>query len=616
MRLHLTFLFFFIVGNWAFCQLPDCQINNHTKNIKLTGNKIVEHIECELQINSAKGTNYAEIRIDYKKGNNIKELEASIYDITGNKIRTLKKKDITKANAFSYGQFHSDDMILSFKLIHNQYPYIIKYSYSEDINEYLYLAYWIPRRNKNIEVKKAQLQIEIPKNLNFRIIKTNIDSAKTEYLSTTDRHTWTIENVGYPEQESYGPRKAELFPKVIVIPEDYRYGIMGSTKTWQSYGNWNYRLKKGLDELSDAEKIKVKQLTEPLKTNKEKVNALYKYMQENTRYINVALDIGGLEPLSAESVCTNKYGDCKALCNYMHAILREAGINSVYTTIYADSKPVKINPEYPSQQFNHVILSVPLEKDTIWLECTDSTSPFNYLGTFTQNRTALLIQKDNSHLVQTPDLSPKEVANNYKSVVQIKPNGETILISSITMRGRSFDYLKGLDDGLPESKKINYLDEMNLFENADIHTYEIKRPHRDSTWLKLNLGATLNHIAEPIGKRLLLKPICPFSIDLEKPEKRNHEVIFNYPINISDSTLYQLPQALQSISGIQNQDITCNFGSYQRIITHNEKNLTIHRKILIKAGTYYLKDYPELYNFISTCSNNELQKAIITYKSN
>jgi len=615
--MRLSFALFFLISScstiWA--QLPHCQINSQTRSIIFNGNKLSEHNEYELQINTAKGTKHAEINIGYKKGNSIKELEAAIYDISGNKIRSLKKKDIIKTNTFSYGQFHSDDMVLSFKLIHNQYPYIIKYSYREEVNEYLYLAYWVPRHKKDVPVKQAQLKVEVPTNFPFRIIYNGIDSAQIKKLETTDQYVWTALNVEYPEKENYGPELKELFPKVVLIPETFKYGVMGNTQNWQTYGNWNYRLKKDLDLITESEKTKIHALTDTIQTKKEKVNVLYKYMQDHTRYINVALDIGGLQPISAESVCTNKYGDCKALSNYMYTILKEIGIKSVYTTVYAGARPKRINSEYPSQQFNHVILCVPLESDTLWLECTDSTSPFNYLGSFTQNRTVLLVKENNSKLVLTPALSTHDVLNTYKTNITISTQDDTKIQSSIILKGTAFDYLKSLDDGLTERDKKRYLEKMNLFANTDIETFEIHREHRDSAWINLNLSGSMLHVAESIGQRLFLKPINNFSLELEEPKKRSQELIFNFPLHTCDSTTYVLPRQIQAVSGIKNESIVSEYGTYHRQITFENNKLVIYRRILYKAGTYNLNEYPKVYQFIQACSNAEDQKAIITYKA-
>ena len=136
-------------------------------------------------------------------------------------------------------------------------------------------------------------------------------------------------------------------------------------------------------------------------------------MQDNTRYVNVTLGIGGMKPYPAEYVSNNKYGDCKALTNYMKALLQCAGIESYYSTIYAGGTAPGSDPlKCPGQQFNHVILAVPLENDTLWLENTSNTNPFAYPGTFTQNRQALLVDGSKSRLVRTPSLNETDVQGN------------------------------------------------------------------------------------------------------------------------------------------------------------------------------------------------------------
>ena len=116
-------------------------------------------------------------------------------------------------------------------------------------------------------------------------------------------------------------------------PNDFiYYGIKGNLNSWEDYGKWVYSLINGHEVLPDDIRKEIHMMTDGLKADREKVEALYNYLGKTTRYVAVLLGVGGLMPASAASVGQSGYGDCKGLSNYMRAILKEAGIPSYYTT--------------------------------------------------------------------------------------------------------------------------------------------------------------------------------------------------------------------------------------------------------------------------------------------
>src|SRR4030095_3800912 len=125
----------------------------------------------------------------------------------------------------------------------------------------------------------------------------------------------------------------------------------------------------------------------------EKIKRIYEYMQNNFRYVSIQLGIGGYRPFSATFTDQKKYGDCKGLSNYMKAALKSVGIKSHIAIINAQYNAEPVDPDFPANNFNHAILCVP-GKDTIWLECTSSSAEFGKLGTFTENRNALLVTEN------------------------------------------------------------------------------------------------------------------------------------------------------------------------------------------------------------------------------
>ena len=105
--------------------------------------------------------------------------------------------------------------------------------------------------------------------------------------------------------------------------------------SWKSFGSWIKDLYQGLDVLPPDRQQFFKSLVENAGSETEKIKRIYTYLQQNFRYVSIQLGIGGLKPFSAEFTDKKKYGDCKALSNYMKAALKAVGIKSYVAIINA-----------------------------------------------------------------------------------------------------------------------------------------------------------------------------------------------------------------------------------------------------------------------------------------
>src|SRR5205814_5085379 len=90
-------------------------------------------------------------------------------------------------------------------------------------------------------------------------------------------------------------------------------------------------------------------------------------------------------------------------------------------------------------QINHVIFSVPNEKDTLWLECTSQTNPFGYQGSFTEDRWALMITDSGGKLVRTLNYSPEQNQQSRNAEVILEPTGNAKAKISTTFTGIQYE---------------------------------------------------------------------------------------------------------------------------------------------------------------------------------
>jgi len=607
-----TLLILLFIYNLCIAQTYNAEYINEDTHIVFDGNRVETTYNIELKINNRPGTNFAEIPIYYKLDNPPKNLQAAIYDIFGNEIRKLKKKDITITTA-NGDHFHSDYRVQYFKLIHSSFPYIIKYSYTITEKDYLSLVYWSPYSHDKVLVKSSSVKLEVPTGTALNIFTRKIDEAQKETFESNDIYTWSIKNLASNKKEKYAPSYEETLPYVEVMPEQFNYAIKGNASSWKEMGNWECSLLDGLDKLTEEEAKIVHQLTDTISSDTEKIRILYHYMQDNTRYILVDLKQGGMIPHPATYVCTNKYGDCKALSNYMKALLKEAGIESIYTSVYAGSKPQRINPDFVSQQFNHIILCVPNNNDTIWLECTDKTSPFNYMGTFTQNRYVQLSEKDKSRLVKTPALTMDNSIQQYETMVTFNNENDGTFESHALLRGYAYDKFKSFETKYSEKEKQDYIDHTGFAEKADIKSFNINIPNRDSAFINLELNGSVSSLVENLGNKKILKPLKAINLSLETPEERINDIFISFPVNLVDSIAYTFTIPVSEIKGIKDELLQSEFGLYKRTVELNENQILVKRTFQLNQN-YYSKDkYPEFYEFYKQALKLDQQKSIVTF---
>jgi hypothetical protein len=80
------------------------------------------------------------------------------------------------------------------------------------------------------------------------------------------------------------------------------------------------QLNENRENLDDTNIPEVDQQVNSLKTNEEKIQFLYRYLQNNYRYVSIQLGIGGWQAQTAKYTLQQKFGDCKALVTIMKGL--------------------------------------------------------------------------------------------------------------------------------------------------------------------------------------------------------------------------------------------------------------------------------------------------------
>ena len=565
-------------------------------------NSLIKRYYFEILINDRFAEKYTKISIPYSKKNKILELEAHIKGTNGDIIRVLKKNEITEKSNISDISLYEDNMVKEFTLTHNIYPYTICYSYKQEEKEFLYVDYWIPVLDPQIPTLSAELKLTIPVDYPISISQDNLNDPEITEDKGQKKYLWKTSYTKLVSKELLSPPVHFFLPYVKIVPEVFKYDKKGSLTNWISFGNWEVELLKGLNDIPQWEKNRTDRILVNITNKREQIKALYHYLQDGTRYINVAIDKGGLKPFPASYVSTNKYGDCKALTNYMKSLLEQYQIKSYYTNVYAGDVINKIDKAFPSQQFNHVILFIPLDNDSIWLDCT-SKGPFNYLGTFSQNRDAFVIDDNNSFFIKTPSLMKEEVLSTRTISVNPSNSGTAELSFLNTYRGKLFEILNSSEVVLSKNEQKKFIQDYIVGNKDELLSHEIIKRGRDDSFVQLNYKTISSNIHKMYGNDFLISNISFELPPLEKPTERQFPIQINYPVYEIDTITYNLPSEFILEKKLEGQNIESKFGQYKADYIYNDNSIIVIKSFFLNSGYYENNDYNDLFLFIEEIKN-------------
>ncbi|MCC7523953.1 MAG: DUF3857 and transglutaminase domain-containing protein, partial [Chitinophagaceae bacterium] len=461
-----------------------------------------------LTVLNEKGDKYAMEVVGYDKLTEFRSMEGSLYDADGKKIKSLKKSEIKDLSAMDDISLMDDNRIKVHGFFHRIYPYTVEYETEVQINFNMFFPVWSPLGGENMSVEQSAMTLVVPAAFAVRFKAFNYQGAPTKKTEKDkDIYRWDITNLKAIQLEYASPNWSDMMPVVYLGPVQFEFEkFQGDISTWQGLGKFIYDLNKGRDQLPENLKQTVHQLTNGISGEREKVLKLYNYLQQNTRYISVQLGIGGWQTFDATYVAQRKYGDCKALSNFMVALLKEAGIRSHYTLIKNGNGQPHFLEDFPGSQFNHIIVCVPLQSDTMWLECTSQTVAAGYLGGSNANRPVLLIDEAGGKLVRTPRYGMDDNLQIRRTVGKVAANGQLDVQVNTHYTAVQQDYLHGMIHHLSKEKQLEYLKKNIDLPHYDVNKFEYTEDSSAIPAIYESLSLSALNYASVTVKRLFISP--------------------------------------------------------------------------------------------------------------
>ncbi|MEA5140002.1 DUF3857 domain-containing protein [Arcicella rigui] len=577
----------------------------------------VEKKHLVLTVLDEEGLDYASMTLIYDKLNKVNDIEGILYDANGEKVRKLKKEEIYDGSAVDNSTLFGDDRYKYAKFKYANFPFTVEFTTETTSKNLLFYPMWFPQEDEeNVTVEQSSLKIIMPANMPLRYKNINgMTEPKIENVAETKTYTWQVKGMKVYENEPYAPKWTSYGKGVLTAPTEFEVeGYKGSLKTWKDMGLFHNALNKGRDVLPENVQYEVKQLVANISDPSLKVKKIYEYLQSKTRYISIQLGIGGWQPFEASYVAEKGYGDCKALSNYTTALLKTVGIESYYATIYGGSNQRDVQVDFPSQQFNHVIVCVPMKNDTIWLECTSQENAFGYLSDFTSDRYALLSTPEGGKLVHTPVYKAKDNQQNRNIKVALAEDGNATVEALTEYTGLlSDDYseIKNLPSREAQQKSLYKTINIPSFDLTDFTIQEEKKRIPSAT---VKVALNVRKCASRSGTRMFLNPNLMSAINVIPPaldKPRQTEVVLKKAYIESDVVEYQLPKNASLEFKPENIKFENKFGTYQSEFQIKDGSLLYTRKFVRNHGTFPAESYSELIDFYKKVSKADRTQVVL-----
>lgn len=355
---------------------------------------------------------------------------SSVTDINIYNSKGKKQKIMFLDRSYeSDGIFHSDARYKTYGYdVENkgsQFSYLHKVDY-DDVKYFssLYFQDFFP-------VMERQIEIRVPKWLDLEILEFNFEEYSVKKTITADKKgdyetiVYTVKDLEPRQYFNKSPGPSHYMPHLIFVYKSYemdgkKHKMFASTADLY---NWYRQLRNNVENETAEISELAAGIVKGASNEKEKIEALYYWVQDNIRYIAFEDGIAGFQPEPCQQVYNKKYGDCKGMANLLAELLKSQGFDARLTWIGTR----RLNYDYTIPSLivdNHMICTLFLEGETYYLDGTEKYMPFGSSAFRIQGQEVLIEDGENYLIKKIPEKEYE--SNRYEHQIHYTLDGKQL----------------------------------------------------------------------------------------------------------------------------------------------------------------------------------------------
>ncbi len=330
-------------------------------------------------------------------------------------------------------------------------------------------------------------------------------------------------------------------------------------------------------------KGKAKELTDKTSGERERAQAIYRYLQQNITSSNLAGVSLGRE---ADGILNGKRGDPDEINALYVAMLKEAKVDADLVLVAAQNWQT-LARQFPNlSQFSRVITRVNLKEGVVFADPADAAAPFGELPWFERGVTGLAVKGSKVQEAQIPAGVPEDNTSEVKVALTVARDWKAEGDAELDLKGSEAIDMRGdlLEDSPADLEK--QIEEYFAFGRSDASVSGILHPDlHDASQpftLKAHVGEKLTGDSGP--GELLLNPWIDddYLSPIFKGGERHSQVRFRNPEKRVSTSTWQLPPEIKVEQLPKEVKLDNDLGSFSHACAQEGTKVTCTRTFVLK----------------------------------
>ena len=530
------------------------------------------------------------------------------------------KEVLVQKQCMSYSEeniFHSDSKLCIIKFPLAEKGKAFKYTYNENYRDIKFLTSFY--FNERLPAIEKTIEFKIPSWLELDLREFNFAGNSIEKTSNKEGEITNViyryKDVAAYERETHSPNHAISFPHIVTVSKAYtangqRNVLFENVKNLYA---WYSTVCKDIGNRPEELKSIVTELTRDKKTDLEKIESIFYWVQDNIRYIAFENGIMGFKPDAAQNVLSKKYGDCKGKANLLKEMLKIAGYDARLTWIGTSDLPYDYT--LPSLAVdNHMICTVILNGKRYFLDGTEEYIAFNDYAQRIQGKQVLIEDGKNYILDRIPSFPADR--NKVKKIYKI--NVEDAVLAgnaSIEYNGESKNIIQSVYASERNENKADAFTTFLKNGNGNIEVSGVKKPELNQRQKPLQVSFDLkaNNEITKSGNELYVimdweKEFSGFEFD----DTRKNDYEFSHKYFITTQTELAIP------AGYKVEYIPAAFKkvatdySFEGSYVNKGKSILYTKTIIVSKPIIKKSEFNDWNNFIKAINTFYNDQVVLT----